>query len=269
MPSPRSDAWAPNTRQQSLLDEVRARGAVSVERLAQRLDVTMQTVRRDIQRLTEAGLLDRFHGGVSLPAPVAPGRSSVSPTMAWRERQALKADAKARIARSVAAAIPDGSRVMLGIGTTVEAVAQALQGKKKLHIITHSLPVALTLANNPDCVIEVPAGRLRKRDGALEGSVTEQALRQCEADIVIISALGIDVQGQLLDRDSRERDNLHAMLDRAREHWLVADTSKFSQLPPTPVLHLKDIHRVFTDALPPTPLPALMHELGISLTIAS
>lgn len=269
MPSPRSDAWTPNRRQQALLDEVRARGAVSVERLAQRLDVTMQTVRRDIQRLTEAGLLSRFHGGVSLPVASATAARSVPPVLAWRERQALKAEAKARIARSVAAAIPDGARVMLGIGTTVEAVAQALQGRKKLHIITHSLPVALTLVNNPDCTVEVPPGLLRKSDGALEGPATEHALSQVDADIVIFSAVGIDAQGQVLDRDASERANLHAMLDHAREHWLAADASKFAHGPPEPVMHLSQIHRVFTDALPPAPLPTLMQELGIGLTIAS
>jgi DeoR family glycerol-3-phosphate regulon repressor len=89
---PTSTSWSPNPRQQSLLEEVRARGSVSVERLASRLDVTMQTVRRDVQRLAEAGLLDRFHGGVSLPTR-APAVG------AWKERQALRADAKARIAR--------------------------------------------------------------------------------------------------------------------------------------------------------------------------
>ena len=87
-------SWSPNPRQLALLEEVRARGAVSVERLAQRLDVTMQTVRRDVQRLADAGMLLRFHGGVSLPR-VAPQVG------AWKERQALRADAKARIARSV------------------------------------------------------------------------------------------------------------------------------------------------------------------------
>jgi len=71
-------SWTPNPRQQALLEEVRARGAVSVERLASRLDVTMQTVRRDVQRLADIGLLLRFHGGVSLPRQ--------APTVgAWKE----------------------------------------------------------------------------------------------------------------------------------------------------------------------------------------
>lgn len=266
MASPRSDVWAPNPRQQSLLEEVRARGAVSVERLAQRLDVTMQTVRRDIQRLSEAGLLARFHGGVSLPAVT---QRSAGPELAWHERQALKAEAKARIARSVAAAVPDGARLMLGIGTTVEAVAHALAHKRDLHVITHSLHVALALAHHPDCTVEVPGGRLRTRDSALEGETTEQSLRDVEADIVIVSAVGMDVQGQLMDRDERELPVLQAMLDRAREHWLVVDASKFHQTPPTQGAHLKQMHRVFTEALPPAPLPALMQSLGVGLTIAS
>lgn len=266
MPSPRSDVWAPNARQQSLLDEVRARGAVSVERLAQRLDVTMQTVRRDIQRLSEAGLLARFHGGVSLPAVTS---RSAGPELAWHERQALKADAKARIARSVAAAIPDGSRLMLGIGTTVEAVAHALGQKRDLHVITHSLHVALALAHHPDCTVEVPGGRLRARDSALEGEDAERSLREVEADIVIVSAVGIDLAGQLLDRDARELPVFQAMLEQSREHWLLVDASKFQQTPPVPSAHLNQMHRVFTEALPPAPLPALMQSLGVSLTIAS
>ena len=266
MTSPRSDAWAPNPRQQSLLDEVRARGAVSVERLAQRLDVTMQTVRRDIQRLNEAGLLSRFHGGVSLP--MAPSGKPASPALAWQERQALRADAKARLARSVAAAIPDGATVFLGIGTTVEAVALALSSRKNLTVHTHSLHVAQVLANNPQCQVHMPGGQLRRRDSALEGPETADAMRRVKADIAIVSALGINEQGQLLDRDERELPVLQAVLGHVRQTWLVVDASKFLQAQPTVVSHLSDMHRVFTEALPPAPLPALMHEWGVGLTIA-
>lgn len=265
MPSPRSDAWAPNPRQQSLLEEVRARGAVSVERLAQRLDVTMQTVRRDIQRLTEAGLLDRFNGGVSLPAP----SRSFSPTVAWQQRQALKADAKARIARSVVSAIPDGARLMMGIGTTVLTVAQALGDKKNLHVISHSLHVSHALVSHPDCTVEMCGGRLRHRDCALEGDEAVAWVRQREADIMVMSAWGISEQGDLLDHDDRERPVAHAMLEQARERWLVVDSSKFAERLPHTTVHLRQVTRVFTEALPPAPITRLIDELGIRLTIAS
>ncbi|MFW9617385.1 DeoR/GlpR family DNA-binding transcription regulator [Aquabacterium sp.] len=254
--------WSPNPRQQALLDEVRARGAVSVERLAQRLDVTMQTVRRDVQRLAEAGLLLRFHGGVSLPREaVAAG--------AWKERQALKADAKARIARSVASAIPEGSTLMLGIGTTVEAVARELLKKNGLRVITHNLHVASLLSEHPDCKVHVAGGVLRARDSALEGDSTVDFLKQFKVDITIMTALGIDADGSIRDRDQREMPVAQAMRDQARETWLVADVSKFGQPALAEVGKLQGIRRVFTEALPPAPFAQQMQEWGTLLTIAS
>ena len=84
-----------NPRHTALLDEVRAHGPQTIEALSERFGVTLQTVRRDVQRLAEAGLLARFHGGVRLP-------SSTTENIAYRQRQAMQADAKTRIARAVA-----------------------------------------------------------------------------------------------------------------------------------------------------------------------
>ncbi len=253
--------WSPNPRQLALLEEVRARGAVSVERLAQRLDVTMQTVRRDVQRLADANLLVRFHGGVSLP------REPVK-VAAWKERQALRADAKARIARSVAAAIPNGSTLMLGIGTTVEAVARELTGKAGLRVITHNLHVASLLSEHGDCKVHVAGGMLRGRDSALEGDGTVAFLKQFKVDFSILSTVGIDADGTLRDRDMREAPVAQAMVEQARETWLVADVSKFTTSELAAVGHLQLLKRVFTDALPPAPYPAMLLEWGVGLTIA-
>ncbi len=254
-------SWSPNPRQQALLEEVRARGAVSVERLASRLDVTMQTVRRDVQRLADVGLLLRFHGGVSLPrqAPAAG---------AWKERQALRADAKARIARSVAAAIPEGSSLMMGIGTTVEAVARELLKKPGLRIITHNLHVASLLSEHTDCKVHVAGGVLRSRDSALEGDATVAFLKQFRVDYAIVSTMGVDPDGTLRDQDMRELPVAQTLMAQARETWLVADVSKFSTAQFSKVGHLQDMKRVFTEALPPAPFPQMLHEWGVALTIA-
>lgn len=253
--------WSPNPRQQSLLEEVRARGAVSVERLALRLNVTMQTVRRDVQRLADAGLLLRFHGGVSLPR-------ETPLSGAWKERQALRADAKARIARSVAAAIPDGSTLMMGIGTTVEAVARELLKKQGLCVITHNLHVAGLLSEHTDCRVHVAGGMLRARDSALEGDSTVAFLKQFKVDVSIISTLGIDNDGSLRDRDLRELPVLQALQEQAKETWVVADASKFNQGALAQLGHLKDVQRIYTEALPPPPFPKNLHEWGVALTIA-
>ena len=84
----RSAAMTPNPRQALLLDEVRARGSVSVEALAEQFGVTLQTVRRDVKLLADAGLLARFHGGVRVP-------SSTTENIAYRQRQHLNARGQA------------------------------------------------------------------------------------------------------------------------------------------------------------------------------
>ena len=88
-------------RQVRLIEEVRRVGSLSVEVLAERFGVTLQTVRRDVRLLTDAGLLARFHGGVRLPG-------STTENIAYRQRQRLNDDAKRRIAKEVARAVPNG-----------------------------------------------------------------------------------------------------------------------------------------------------------------
>ena len=109
----------PNPRQSDLLEEVRARGSVSVEALAERFGVTLQTVRRDVKLLSDEGLLARFHGGVRVP-------SSTTENIAYRQREMLNAEGKQGIARAVAARIPNGSSMLINLGTTTEAVAREL-----------------------------------------------------------------------------------------------------------------------------------------------
>ena len=109
----------PNPRQLELVEEVRRLYSVSVEALADRFGVTLQTVRRDLRLLADAGLLVRFHGGVRVP-------SSTTENIEYLQRQSLNEPAKQRIARAVAAAIPTGCSLFINIGTTTEAIAREL-----------------------------------------------------------------------------------------------------------------------------------------------
>src|SRR5436309_15832674 len=134
----------PNPRQAELLDAVRAQGALSVEALAEKFGVTLQTVRRDVQRLAEAGLLARFHGGVRLA-------ESTTENIAYRQRQALHSDGKTRIARAVAARVAERCSLIHNIGTTTAPGAGELLNHKGLHVITNHLNRAAILGHNPDC----------------------------------------------------------------------------------------------------------------------
>ncbi|MEY8877333.1 MAG: DeoR/GlpR family DNA-binding transcription regulator [Leptothrix sp. (in: b-proteobacteria)] len=250
----------PNPRQSDLLDEVRARGTISVEVLAERFGVTLQTVRRDVKLLAEAGLLARFHGGVRLP-------SSTTENIAYRQRQALNADGKQRIARAVAAAVPHGSSLLMNIGTTIEAVARELLQHRGLRVITNNLNVAATLGDNPDCEVIVTGGLLRARDRGLIGEATVDFIHQFKVDIGLVGISGIEADGTLRDFDFREVKVSQAILARSREVWLAADASKFNRPAMVELARLTDLDRLYTDAAPPEPFGALLAEADVQLEV--
>lgn len=251
----------PPPRHLRLLEEVHARQSTTVEHLADTLGVTLQTVRRDVQRLAEAGLLVRFHGGVRVP-------SSTVENLAHPQREMLHAEGKARIARAVAEQVPPGCSLILNIGTTTEAVAKALLQHQGLRVITNNLHVAAILSSNPDCEVIVAGGVVRARDRGIVGEAAVDFMRQFKVDIAIIGISGIEADGSLRDYDYREVKVAQTIIAHAREVWLAADHSKFHRPAMVQVATLAQIHRLFTDAPPPDPFPALLHEAQVICTVA-
>jgi len=252
----------PNPRQLELLEQVQARGSVSVEELAALFGVTLQTVRRDVKLLSDAGLLARFHGGVRVP-------SSTTENLAYRQRQLLNEAAKQRIAREVAKAIPEGCSLIINIGTTTEAIARELLHHKGLRVITNNLNVAAILSDNTDCEVIVAGGVVRSRDRGIVGEATVDFIRQFKADIGLIGISGIEADGSLRDFDYREVKVAQTIIEHSREVWLAADHSKFNRPAMVELAHLNQVDMLYTDAPPPSPFPALMSEAGVTCFVAS
>ncbi len=250
-----------NPRQIKLLDVVRTHGSASVEQLADKLEVTLQTVRRDVQRLAEAGLLTRFHGGVRVP-------SSTVENIAHQQRESLNAEGKARIARALASRIPNDCSLILNIGTTTEAVAKCLLRHKGLRVITNNLNVAAILCGNTDCEVIVAGGVVRARDRGIVGEAAVDFIRQFRVDIAVIGISGIEPDGSLRDFDYREVKVAQTIIAHAREVWLAADNSKFNRPAMVELARLSQINRLFTDQAPPEPFPVLLEEAGVSCEIA-
>jgi DeoR family glycerol-3-phosphate regulon repressor len=252
---------AANPRQMKLLQVVRSRGAVTVEELADELAVTLQTVRRDVQRLADAGLLSRFHGGVRTP-------SSTIENLAHQQRQGLNAAGKAAIAQRVAAAIPNDCSLMLNIGTTTEAVARGLMHHHGLRVITNNLNVAAILSGNTQCEVIVASGVVRSRDRGIIGESTVDFIRQFKVDVAVIGISGIEPDGSLRDFDYHEVRVAQSIIEHAREVWLAADHGKFNRPAMVELARLEQIDRLFTDLAPPPPFPTLLAEAGVRLDVA-
>ena len=247
----------PNPRQALLLEDVRAHGSVSVEALAERYRVTLQTVRRDVKLLADAGLLARFHGGVRVP-------SSTTENIAYRQRQHIQREAKQRIARAVAAAVPPGCSLVINIGTTTEAIAHQLLHHKGLRVITNNLNVAAILSDNPDCEVIVAGGVVRSRDRGIVGEVTVDFIAQFKVDIGLIGISGIEDDGTLRDFDYREVKVARAILAHSREVWVATDHSKFNRPAMVQLVRFDQIDTLFTDQAPPPPFPALLAEASVN-----
>lgn len=235
-----------NIRQGEILELARAEGRVVVEDLAQRFDVTLQTIRRDLTDLSEAGLLDRVHGGAVPRRGVA--------NIGYEARRKLNEAAKAAIARACAAAIPDNSSMILNLGTTTEAVARELIHHRNITVVTNNMNVANILVANPGCEIMLAGGALRRSDGGLVGELTTQFIEQFKVDFAVIGTSALDADGDLLDFDLAEVRVSRAILRQARQSFLVCDHSKLGRSAPARIASLSELDAVFTDRPLPEPL---------------
>jgi len=248
-------------RQSDILSLAKQNGRVAVEDLAERFNVTVQTIRRDLSELSDAGMLDRVHGGAVL-------RSGVS-NIGYEDRRGLNDEAKTRIAKRCAADIPDGASVFMNIGTSTEAVARQLLAHKNLMVVTNNMNVANILVENPECEIVVAGGVLRRSDGGLIGNLTVSTIRQFKFDYAVIGCSALDSEGDLLDFDFQEVNVSQTIIAQARHTSLVADHSKFQRSAPARITSLSEIDTFYTDAPVTSELAARCREWQTQLVVCS
>lgn len=233
-----------NFRHSEILEIVRRDGKVTVEGLASHFGVTLQTIRRDLTDLAEAGRIERVHGGAVLPS----GTTNIG----YEERRSLNLDAKRAIARACSAEIPDNISIFLNIGTSTEAVAEELLHHENLMVVTNNMNVANILAGNSQCEIIVTGGLLRRSDGGLVGNLAAETIRQFKFDLAVIGCSALDRDGDLLDFDIQEVSVSQTILRQSRKTFLVSDHTKFSRSAPVRIASLSEIDAFFTDE----PLPS-------------
>ena len=247
-------------RHPEILEAARRQGKVTVEGLAEQFGVTLQTIRRDLTDLAEAGRLERVHGGAILP--------SGTTNILYEERRVLNQTAKTQIARACSAQIPEGSSVFLNIGTSTEAVAHELLHHRDLLVVTNNMNVANILAANRDCQIVLTGGTLRRLDGGLIGTLTVATIRQFKFDIAVIGCSAMDADGDLLDFDIQEVGVSQTIIAQARKTFLVADHSKFTRSAPARIASLSEITTFFTDKHLPRRLAAQCRDWKTDVLVA-
>lgn len=248
-------------RHPEILEIARAEGKVVVEDLAERFGVTVQTIRRDLTELADAGKLERVHGGAVLPSGVS--------NIGYEDRRGLNEEAKSAIAKACAREIPEGASLFLNIGTSTEAVARELLHHRDLMAVTNNMNVANILVANPDCEIVVAGGVLRRSDGGLIGNLTTTTIEQFKFDYAVIGCSALDSDGDLLDFDFQEVHVSQTIIRQARKTYLVADHSKFTRSAPARIASLAAIDVFFTDLALDAELLARCREWGTDVRVCA
>lgn len=247
-------------RQQQILTLARQSGNVIVDDLAERFDVTPQTIRKDLNELCDTRLLARTHGGAMLSSGVE--------NVAYEARRHLAASEKVVIGRHAARLIPNNCSLFINIGTTTEEVARALIHHEGLLVITNNIHVASILMPRPNIDVIVAGGMLRKSDGGIVGEAAVDFITQFKVDHAVIGASAIDDDGAMLDFDYREVRVAKAIMNNARTVMLVSDAMKFTRSAPVRIGHLSDVDIFVTDQTPPEPIVELCRHNGVQLEVA-
>ena len=246
-------------RHELILSEVRRSASIRISRLALRLGVAGETIRRDLIELGDAGLLNRTYGGATISLATS------EPVIA--ERSQTMIEERARIGRGAARLVEKGQIVMIDGGSTTYEVARNLsQLKRDLTIITNSTGVASVAGANPTFRVLLCPGTYDSREGSVMGEDTVEFVRRYNADVAIIGASGLSADGPS-DMISGAAAVKRAMISRSLSTVLVVTHDKFGRSSLERICGLDDIADIVTDSEPKADLRTAAEQAGTELHV--
>ena len=234
-------------RHSLILEEVQQRRAARISELAETLDVSEMTVRRDIEVLAEQGLLEKVHGGATA---VSPQSTVIEPPFQSKSlREQLAKDA---IATRAAREINPGDSIALMGGSSVFAVAKLAVRIPRLTIVTNSLPVSDLFNRDglPDQTV-ILAGGLRTPTDSFVGAIAVDAFKSLNLDLVFMGTHGMDIDGGYSSPNLLEAETNRAVREKSRRLVMLADHTKWGEVGFSTFAQLSDADLLITDDLLP------------------
>lgn len=257
----------PAGRKAELASYVADVGQVTVAQLAERFDVSLDTIRRDLDQLDSEGVLIRTHGGAVSPSAVP------RPDTGLDVRMRMQATAKERIGALAAGLVTDGAAVIVNAGTTTLAVARHLRDQRELTVATNSLRLPAEIS--PDVVrdLYVFGGQVRFSAQATVGPVSFQRMSpgddlQIQCDLALVAVGAVDVAAGYTTSNLGEATMMAEMMDRASRVAVLADSSKFARRLFARVAGLGRADYLVTDAAPPAALGRALEDAGVKVLVA-
>lgn len=250
----------PTDRRKNILDMVRKASRASVEELAGTLNISSETVRRDLARLAEQGLIRKIHGGAvhaqtALESPLD-------------DRKATAREEKRAIAAAAAALFEPGDSFLIDAGSTTTYFAEALGKVGKFSVITNSIAVAAELWKAPHrSEVYVLGGRYFGDGDEMLGALTVEQIRAVRADHAVLTVGGMDGAGNCMDYNAEEAFIGRAMIASARDVTIVADSTKLGRHALFQVCEAQRIDRLVTNGAVPATLRDALVAAEVKITV--
>lgn len=249
-----------SSRQSRILESARERGTLRLSDLAAEMGVSLETIRRDVKPLTDAGELVRLHGAVRVI-----GDGVEAP---FERRMRDNAEAKRLIAGHVARSIADGDSVMMDTGTTTSFLARALLDKRGLTIVTNSSDVARTLATVNGNRVYMAGGELHGDNGAAFGRSAIDFIASFRVRHAIISIGAVDARVGPMDFHLAEAEFARTVLQCGDRRMIITDASKFNRSALVRVCSFKDFDTLISEREPPAEIAESLRGDGAAFELA-
>ena len=233
-------------RANKILRLLLSHGKTSVEDLTAVFGTSPASVRRDLVRLEERGLVHRTHGGAMLAEPTIyePFRFDAS----FRIREDRFAAEKQRIAKAAAALVQENETIGFTAGTTTTQVARSLRNRTNLHIITNAVNIGMELSSSNGLDTMLTGGSMRWADAfTLIGPSAIESLNVVVMDRVFVGVCGVDSERGATTIEADEAAVFRAMTRQAKQVVVVADSSKVGMVSPAVICGVTDIDMLITD----------------------
>ncbi|HEY4324923.1 MAG TPA: DeoR/GlpR family DNA-binding transcription regulator [Mucilaginibacter sp.] len=240
-------------RRQVILDKLNIHGEVDIKKVAVELEISEITIRRDLNRLADDGLLYRTHGGAMKVNPLEIPHDFVN-------KAAKNIEAKDKICKAAAALINDGDIIFMDCGSTVFRLCQFIKNKK-IKVITNSIPVIYELQNSL-VSLNIIGGEFNKERQAVHGKIANEHIARYKANKAFLGVDGISVNG-LFANSEMEADITQAFAKHSAKTYLLCDASKIGKESYLKFAELKMIDAIITDSK--SDLLALFKKQGIEI----
>jgi DeoR family transcriptional regulator, fructose operon transcriptional repressor len=245
-------------RQGAIAAVVAAHPSVKTDELAAEFGVSVETIRRDLLRLEQLGLIERVHGGAT-----APRRPSAMPGS--HGRRSANVAAKRAMARAAVALVRPGDTVLIDAGTSALEVARALPPAWAGRVLTHSLPAAAELADRAGVEVVLSGGRVEAGELACLGSQALAFFADYYADVAFLGAGGVHARAGLTSGDPQQVDVQRVALDHAARAYVLADASKLGVIAVRRVCGLERVTGLITEGTPDQELAAALDTASVQV----